>query len=86
MNKILFSISIILAIAFFQSCDEPVRTVLSKEEKVLLDSLYAKSVSGVRKKADSICVARYPSIFEAAKDSFYLNELKEIEAIINGEG
>ncbi len=86
MNKVLISISIILVIVGFQSCEEPVRTTLTKEETVLLDSLYAKSVSGIRKKADSICDARYQSIFEAAKDSFYLNELKEIESIINGEG
>lgn len=86
MNKVLFSLAIILVIAVFQSCEEPVRTILTKEEKVQLDSLYAKRVSGVRKQADSICIAQYKSIFDAAKDSFYMNELIEIEAIINGEG
>ena len=85
MNKILLSILIIFSIIVFQSCEEPVRTILTKEEKVLLDSLYAKRVSGVRKRADSICIAQYQSIFDAARDSFYMNELREIEAIINGE-
>ena len=86
MNKILFSVSIIFAIVAFHSCDESERTTLTKEEKVLLDSLYAKKVSRVRKKADSICKAQYQSIFDSAKDSFYQSYVREIEAILNGEG
>ncbi len=86
MNKLLISISIISAIVVFNSCDKPERTIMTSEEKAMLDSLYAKRVSGVRKKADSICKARYQSIFDSAKDSFYQSYVKEIEAILNGEG
>ena len=86
MNKILLCISILIVIVVFQNCEEPRRTILNSDEKALLDSLYAKRVSGVRKRADSICSARYQSIFDAARDSFYQNEVKEIQAIIYGDG
>jgi hypothetical protein len=86
VNKILLSVSIILAIVAFHSCDKPERTILNSEEKAMLDSLYAKRVSGVRKRADSICEAQYQSIFDSAKDSFYQSYVSEIEAILNGEG
>ena len=86
MNKLILSLVVILAIVVFNSCDEPERTILTKEEKTLVDSLYAKRVSGVRKRADSICDAQYQSIFDAAKDSFYQIYVKEIQEIFNGEG
>jgi|TARA_R110000737_G_C14599029_1_gene488765 hypothetical protein len=86
VNKILLSVAIICAIIAFQSCDERERTVLSGEEKSMLDSLYAKRVSGVRKNADSICKAQYQLMFNSAKDSFYQSYVREIEAILNGEG
>lgn len=86
MNKILITFAIICVIIAFQSCDERERTILTGEEKAMLDSLYAKRVSGVRKRADSICDAQYKSVFESAKDSFYQSYVREIEAILNGEG
>lgn len=79
------SFVIIIFIIIFHSCDEPVRTTLTSSEKKILDSLYAKRVSKVRKNADSICDAQYDSIFKAAKDSFYLSYMKEIEEMYNDE-
>ena len=86
VNNILLSIVIICVIIAFQSCGERERTLLTGEEKTMLDSLYSKRVSGVRKRADSICEAQYKSMFESAKDSFYQSYVREIEAILKGEG
>lgn len=76
----------IAAIMWFSSCEEPVRTEMTKDERELLDSLYAKQVGAVRKHADSICDAMYQDLFDSAADSFYSVYEKEIKAIINGEG
>lgn len=86
MNKVYASLIVILGIVAFHSCETRERTVMNKEEKSLLDSLYAKNVSSVRRMADSICDAQYQRVFDSAKDSFYQSYVKEIEAIFNGEG
>ncbi len=86
MNRILIVIVIIASICCFQSCEEPVRTELTKAEKELVDSIYADRVGMTRKFSDSICDVIYPKIYRNAKDSFYQLYIEEIEAILNGEG
>jgi len=76
---------IIICIVFCSSCDEPIRTNLTPNEQKILDSLYSKRVSNVRKQADSICEMQYDSIFRAAKDSFYRSYMLEIEEMYNDE-
>lgn len=86
MNRVFLIILIIGAICLAQSCDEPERTYLTKDEKDLVDSIYSKKVSYTRKSADSLCDAQYQAIFDAAVDSFYQEYVREIEDILNGEG
>jgi len=86
MGRICFVICVVLLISVAQSCEPPQRTTLTKAEKDLVDSLYAKKVGDVRKKADSVCVTLYQSTFDNAVDSFFRLEVREIEQIINGEG
>ena len=68
------------------SCDEPERTVMTAEERELLDSLYAKRVPYARKEADSICDAQYQIIFDRIADSIKQVYIEEINEIIHGEG
>ena len=69
-----------------QSCDKPERTVLTAEEKELLDSLYAKRVPIARKEADSICNATYQLMFDEIADSIKQVYIQEIKEIVEGEG
>lgn len=85
MNKIFISISILLLIAAFSSCDEPERTILTPDERDLVDSLYAKRVPYVRVEADSMCDAIYQSLFDRFADSIKLTYIKEIKEIVDGE-
>jgi len=66
---------VVLMIAVYSSCDEPERTVMTKGERELLDSLYA-----------TICKANYQIIFDRAADSIKQIYIQEIQEIIEGEG
>ena len=82
MSKVLLSIVVVLFIVVYSSCDKPERTVLSYDEKELLDSLYSKRVPYARKEADSICDATYPIMFDRAADSIKLVYIQEIREIV----
>ena len=86
MSKVIVTFIVVGCICLASSCEQPARTVLTAEEKQLVDSLYAKQASYARKSADSICDARYEEIFDRATDSLYLLYIKEIEQIRNSEG
>ena len=86
MNRILIVLVVVLMIVGYSSCDEPERTVLTKGERELLDSLYAKQVPYARKSADSICDAVYQTIFDRAADSIKQIYIEEIREIVEGEG
>lgn len=85
MSRIVFSIGIILLIGAYSSCDDPERTVLTRSEKELLDSLYSKQISFARKYADSICDATYQVMFDRAADSIKREYIREIRQIVDGE-
>lgn len=86
MYRLLAVVIFIVGICVVQSCDKAERTLLTSEEQDIVDSLYSAGVSAVRKEADSICKAQYQTIFDAAADSFYQEEVRMIQSIINGEG
>lgn len=86
MYRLLAVVIFITCICVVQSCDEAERSQLTSVEKKIVDSLYGAGVSAVRKEADSICKAQYQKIFDAAADSFYQEEVRMIQSIINGEG
>jgi len=86
MSKILFSIGIIVLIMLHVSCSEHERTILTPDEREILDSLYSKRVPYARKQADSICDATYQVIFDHAADSIKLRYIQEIRQIVEGEG
>ncbi len=82
----MIGIGVVLLIMAYSSCDEPERTILTPDERELLDSLYAKQVPYARKQADSICDATYQIIFDRAADSIKQTYIRQIKEIVEGEG
>ena len=81
----MIGISLVLLIVAFSSCDKTERTILTPNERDLLDSLYAKQVPYARLEADSICDATYQTIFDRAADSLKQTYIEEIREIVEGE-
>lgn len=79
-------LGVVLFIVVYSSCDEPERTVLTKAERELLDSLYARQVPYARKSADSLCDVIYQDVFDRAADSIKQIYIEEIQEIVEGEG
>lgn len=78
---LLLTCTILLGIMLV-SCDKEERTVMTTTERKLVDSLYSKGISHVRKSTDSLCEIRGQEYFEYYVDSLkiaYIQSVNEIE-------
>lgn len=72
----------VLMVFFFASCMEEKSNDLSYEELRIVDSLYSKKSSMLKKEVDSICNARHDALFDSLVDSIKQDYISEIEQII----
>lgn len=78
---LLLTFAILLGIMIV-SCSKEERTVLTTNERKLVDSLYSKGISYVRKRTDSLCEIRGEEYFDYYVDSLkiaYIQSVSEIE-------
>jgi len=81
------AVSLLASVAI--SCEPEQRTTLTSAEKKLVDSLYSRDISYVRKLADADCDANYDEYFKFYADSVkaaYLADIKDIEAYLRNQG
>ena len=81
-DRLLLLTFAILAGIMIVSCDEEERTVMTTTERKLVDSLYSKNISYVRKSTDSLCEIRGEEYFDYYVDSLkvaYIQSVNEIE-------
>ena len=73
---------VILATVVCISCEDDEPATLSSADRKLVDSIYRRDISYVRKRADSLCDANYAKYFEYYSDSLkqaYIEGVADIE-------
>ncbi len=82
-DKLILCVLVALGVLLMWSCDEDEeRTRLTSFEKKMVDSIYSKEISYIRKSADSICKANTDAYFEFFVDSLrasYIIEVGKLE-------
>ncbi|MEE9439143.1 MAG: hypothetical protein V3V14_09100 [Saprospiraceae bacterium] len=73
------------SVLLFYSCEDIERTTLTSSEKKIVDSIYAKKVSYLRKEVDSVCIHLHKEIYDNAVDSLMTAYIKEIKTILESE-
>ncbi len=82
-DKLILCVLLALGVLSMGSCGEDdERTRLTTFEKKMVDSIYSKEISYIRKSADSICKANTEAYFEYYVDSLrsaYIEEIGRLE-------
>lgn len=73
---------VILGALSFVSCEEEEVVVMSKAEKKLVDSIYRRDVSYIRKKADAKCDQNFPEYFEYFVDSIKQSYIDDVNDLV----
>ncbi len=74
---------LLMMVLFFISCRKEIRTTPNKEEKKVIDSLYAKKVGRIKQEVDEKCDSIRKAVYNEAVDSILKDYLREINDILH---